>query len=507
MFYRSRSRLSGRKPVLAVVLLGLLGGAGMAAAQPPSVTVSQVVQRETRDALDFTGRLEAATVVALRPRVTGYLTKVHFKEGSDVKEGDVLFEIDPRPYEAQLRLADARLVLAEARLRRTEAEYQRAKALMGRAAISREEFDKVNGDRVEAQGAIEVAKAQREVERLNLEFTKVRAPVSGRIGFRALDPGNLVRADETLLARLVTADPIYAYFAMDERTLLRLRRLALEQKGDATRLPLRLALVDEKGFPHESVLQAMGNEVDPKTGTLRVRGVFANPRKLLLPGMFVRLRVEIGKPYRALLVPEAVVLTEAGRKYVFVVNDKNVVEKRAVKVGAARDGLRVIEAGVQAGEWVAVAGLQGLRSGETVNPVRREAPAPPAKSNAPRPDQLPITRVRTQRGKVGVGLEVPANVRVREPPLCVSDHRRLRAALVGQCHTSAGVAKVPGGGTAPLVQRRRRGLPFRALPCEARETASPFDAAGRPSRVPEKLAAPTSASGRIFLFASVSVRI
>jgi RND family efflux transporter MFP subunit len=344
-------------------------------APPPEVTVVRPSAREVTDYEEFTGRLQAAASVDLRARVSGYLTKVAFKEGSDVKKGDLLFEIDARPYQADVDRADAALNLAEARKKRTDADFARAKALLERQAVSREEFDKIAAERDEAAAALAAAKADREVVRLRLSFTKVTAPIDGRIGRTLVDPGNLVKADDTSLGTIFSMDPIYAYFDLDERTLLRLTRLAREGKFKGLRegeVPADMGLADENGFPRRGTVNFVDNRVDPDTGTVRARAVFANRDGALVPGLFARVRLAIGNPHKALLVPEEAIRTDQEQKVVYVVNDKDQVVSRHVVVGTAHDGLRVIAEGLKPEDRVITGGGRRVRPGMTVKPVVAE---------------------------------------------------------------------------------------------------------------------------------------
>jgi RND family efflux transporter MFP subunit len=369
-------RPSGRGVVLGVGIIGLLGAAVTGAAQAPTVKVSLPVQREAADFADFAGRLAAVETVEVRARATGYLDKVHFKEGSEVKKGDLLFEIDPRPYQARLKQAQVELDRARGRLALAEAEHRRARDLFARKAISREDFDKIAGERIVAEGAVAAARAALEVAQLNLDFTKVRSPIDGRISRRSVDPGNVVKADETALTTIVSTDPVYVYFDVDERTLLRMRRALGERKQDNVKIPIRLQLADEKDFPHKGVVDFVDNQVDANTGAIRMRGVFANPKRLFLPGMFVRVRVALGPPRKVLEVPEGAVLRRKDARFVLVVNDKNVVEERTVTTGQSDRGMRIIETGLRPDERVVVAGQQRVRPGETVEPAPMKLPAP-----------------------------------------------------------------------------------------------------------------------------------
>jgi RND family efflux transporter MFP subunit len=344
---------------------------------PPEVLVSLPVTRQVRDYVDFPGRMEAVNSIEIRARVTGYLDKVHFQEGADVQQGDLLFEIDPRPYKADLSRAEGNVLQSEGHLKRLEADYQRATDLYHKRAIGREDFDRIVGDRTEAAGALAVAKASRDLAELNLSFTKVRAPLSGRISRRYIDPGNLVKADETALTTIVSLDPIYAYFDPDERTALQLQRLVRQGKikwSPGASFEVLLGLADEEGFPRRGVINFADNRVDPDTGTWRLRGLFANPDHTLAPGLFVRIRLPIGDTYQATLVSEEALGTDQGQKFVYVVNDKDNVEYRRIKVGRLHDGLRVIADGLLPSDKIVVSGLQRVRPGTPVSPKLAEMP-------------------------------------------------------------------------------------------------------------------------------------
>jgi RND family efflux transporter MFP subunit len=369
---------------VAVVGLALLVSGGCTkqpaptpSVKPPDVVVARPLVRTVTDYEDFTGRTEAYRTIEVRARVSGYLNKVNFVEGSEVKKGEVLFEIDPRLFEAQLQRANAVLNQAQAHLRRLDQDLDRATSLLPRNAISREEYDKIAGDRSEAAAAVSVARASVEAAKLNLAYTKVVAPISGRISRRLLDPGNLIKADETVLTSIVSDDPIYAYFDIDERTLLRLRRMVRQTQSIFVRkqdVPVMLGLSDEEGFPHVGKIDFSDNRLDPMTGTLRVRGVFDNPQHLLSPGLFVRIRLPIGHPYEAILIAEQALGTDQGQKFVYVVNEQNEVEYRRVQVGSVFDGLRVITEGLGKDERVIISGLQRARAGLVVEPRQVEMP-------------------------------------------------------------------------------------------------------------------------------------
>jgi len=351
----------------------------------PEVVVSVPVVRQVTDYEDFTGRVEAKASVEVRARVTGYLERVLFKEGTEVKEGAPLFEIDPRSYQAELKRAEANVMQSQARLRRCERDLKRASDLLPQNAISQDDFDQISSDREEAAAAVKLAEASRDLAQLNLSFTRVTSPITGRISRQLIDPGNMVKADETALTTIVSMEPIYAYFDEDERTLLRVRRLVragvLKTLQEAS-VPVLLGLVDEEGFPHEGRIDFADNRVDAMTGTLRLRGVFSNPQRMLSPGLFVRIRLPIGVPHPAILVSEQALGTDQGQSFLYVVNGKNEVVTRRVNVGLLDGGLRVIEQGLDKGERVIVSGLQRVRAGVKVAPKLLE---PPGQASGPGP--------------------------------------------------------------------------------------------------------------------------
>jgi RND family efflux transporter MFP subunit len=361
---------------LGLVAVAALAGCGAPQAAlgpppPPEVLVSFPVSRKVTDYEDFPGRTEAVVSVDLRARVNGYLSKVNFKEGAEVKEGDVLFEIDPRPYKAAYDQAVGNLASMEARLKRMDLDLARARKLVDTRAMSQEDYDKIEGDRGEAAASLEALKAAVERAKLDLDFTKVLAPVSGQISRRYIDPGNLVKADDTILSTLVSLDPIYAYFDLDERTTLRLQRLIRDHKvnwSPDAGLPVLLGLADEEGFPQKGVINFADNRVDPETGTWRLRGLFANPGHFLSPGLFVRIRLPIGEPYEAIMVCEQALGTDQGQKFVYIVNDDSDPVYRRVQVGRLHQGLRVIAEGLAKNDKVVVSGLQRIRPGMKVSP-------------------------------------------------------------------------------------------------------------------------------------------
>jgi RND family efflux transporter MFP subunit len=337
-----------------------------------SVTVSYPVEREITDYADFTARTAAVESVEVRARVWGYLDKVNFKEGALVKKGDVLFEIDPRTYQAAVEQAQALVVQADAQLRFKESQFKRFEKLVAKAAVSREEFEQVQSERDVAAATVGTYKADLRQRQLDLGFTKVIAPISGRVSRMLVTEGNLVQSGQnggsTLLTTLVSVDPIYAYFDVDEHTVLRVRNLIREGKvrsARETEWPVFLGLANHDGFPIRGTINFVDNQVNPKTGTLRLRGVFSNRDHLLDPGFFGRVRVPVGQPHGAVLVTDRAINNDQGQKIVYVVNEKNEVAVRPIRTGAMHDGLREITEGLAPGERVVVNGIQQVRPGMT----------------------------------------------------------------------------------------------------------------------------------------------
>jgi RND family efflux transporter MFP subunit len=348
---------------------------------PPAVTVSYPLERDVTDYNDFTGRTLAVETVRIRARVWGYLQKINFREGAEVQKGDVLFEIDPRSYQADLDRAEATLVQNRARRDRLQSDYERGRRMLTQRAIGQEEYDKIVGDRAEAEAAVRLAEAGLAAARLNLDFTKVRAPVSGHIGRALVTIGNLIQSGEmggTTLTTLVSVDPVYVYFDVDDLTFMEVNRLSRTgpAQSSESRPRVLLGLACEQGYPREGVIDFIDNQVDASTGTLKMRGLFRNPDRALTPGLFARVRVPLGGSRRSLLVTDRAVDTDQGQKVVYVVNADDSVEKRSVRLGRLHDGMREIESGVKAGERVVVDGLQRVRGGIKVEPKLVAMPVP-----------------------------------------------------------------------------------------------------------------------------------
>jgi RND family efflux transporter MFP subunit len=348
------------------------------------VAVSPPVERAIVDYLDFTGRTQARDAVQLQARIGGYLEKINFTDGAEVKEGQVLFEIDDRMYRAQRDLALAEGKLAEARVGEARAEYQRVVKLRRDQAASEEELEKRQRSIETTQSALDEARDNLHQAELNLDFTQVKAPFAGRADRANVTVGNLVSADSdhaTVLTSIVTLEPMYVYFGVDEPTLLLLRQRVREGtlKSAKEKTPeVLLGVGTGADHPFRGTIDFISNRVDPGTGTLSVRGSFPNKERFLRPGLFARIRLPIGNPHPALLISDEAVGTNQGQKYVYIVSDKNEVVYRPVKLGALSDGLRIVEDGLKAGEHVIVGeGMLRVRPGVTVVPTEgKMVPAP-----------------------------------------------------------------------------------------------------------------------------------
>jgi multidrug efflux system membrane fusion protein len=344
---------------------------------PHKVTVSRPVRREAALYEDYPARLEALRTVEVRPAVSGFVQKVCFRAGAEVKKGDVLFEVDPRVFQLALDKARADLSGAAARRTRSDTDLKRARQQLPRNGISREEFDKLSELAVAAEAAVTAAKVEVERAMLDLESTKITAPLSGRVSRPLVEEGSLVlRGPEraTLLTTVTSLNPIGLSFDMDERSFLRYQRLQRENQVKGAGSSLRMQLGDETGFPHEGTLEGFEDRVSPQSGTVRVRGSFANPDKVLLPGMFARVRLTFGPPRAVLEVPEEAILTDRGKAYVLVVNDRNIAERRAVTLGPTDNGRRIVEKGLRGEDWVVIAGLADVHPGDSVEPRKKAVP-------------------------------------------------------------------------------------------------------------------------------------
>jgi membrane fusion protein, multidrug efflux system len=403
--------MNRRGSLLIFLLLAPIGGcSGSSGAAikppPPDVTFQLPISGHVTDYADFPGSTDAIVTVQVRSRVSGYMTKVYFKDGTMVEENNLLFEIDPRQYKAELDRAEGNLQQIEAHARRLKKEYERARNLLKKGNVSQEEFDRYESDFKETEANLEIAKANRDLARLNLDWTEVRAPSAGLLSRRMVDPGNLIKADDTVLTSIVTQDPMYVYFDVDEQNMLKVRHLLHEGKIRAKsekEVPVMFGLSDESpNFPHTGTVDFTDNRVDINTGSLRFRAAVKNDKGILTPGLFVRVRLPIGDPHPTLFVPEEALASDQGRKIVYTAEWKPlesevkapvaehakaeheeakheseekpkkevkmgwVVAVKPLKIGSLRDGFRAVEEGLSPTDKIIVSGLQRIRPGKEV---------------------------------------------------------------------------------------------------------------------------------------------
>lgn len=350
----------------------LLSGCGrQAAAQTgpapaPQVTVAEVIARPVTDFDELTGHFEAVDRVELRPRVSGYIDSINFTQGREVRKGEVLAVIDPRPYQAALKQAQAQLAQARSQLQLSQSERARAIRLLAAHAISREEYDTRMAGTQEAGANVDAAAAAVDAASLNLQFTRVTAPISGVVGRADVTAGNLVTSGQTLLTTLVSIDPIYVSFDGDEQAYLQYLRLGRSPHA-TDRQPVYVGLADESDYPHRGVMVFVDNEIDAATGTVRARGLLANPDRAFMPGMFARVKLPGSVAHPAVLINDSAIGTDQGTEYVLVVGSDQRAEYRAVKLGPLVDGLRVVRAGLSPGETIVVDGLQRVQPGSRLS--------------------------------------------------------------------------------------------------------------------------------------------
>lgn len=390
----SFTRQVPRKSAPLVIALALCACGGQPPAAPPStkVTVVQPVAREVVEWDEYTARLEAVESVEVRPRVSGYLQSIDFKEGAVVKTGDLLFLIDPRPYDAALRSAEAELQLAKSRLEIAKKNFARVALLLPRHAMSQEDADARESSVRQAEAAVLGAAAAVDSAKLDVEFTRITAPISGRVGRKLVTEGNLISGgagtQSTLLTTIVSFDPMYAYFEADERSYLKYMRLAREGERPTSRdfmHPVRVGLADEDGYPRQGLMDFVDNQLDRGTGTMIGRAVLPNPDLALAPGLFARLQLPGSGEYNALLLPDEAIGSDQSQKFVFVVNAESKAEYRAVKIGPLVDGLRAIREGLTPQDWVIVGGLHRVRPGSDVEAQRQSIESRPTPAAAEKP--------------------------------------------------------------------------------------------------------------------------
>jgi membrane fusion protein, multidrug efflux system len=337
------------------------GGGGQM--PPTDVSASQVVKKQITEWDEFTGRIEAKETVEIRPRVGGYLNKVHFEEGKLVEKGQLLFSIDDREYRAALDSAQANVLRARARAERADTELSRSNKLLVAKAVSAEEVAARKSEVLQAVADVRGAEAAVVQARLNLEFTRIESPISGRIGVALLRPGNLLAPGTSVLTSVVSLTPVYVYFEGDERTYLKYQNMAREGERPSSREaqnPVRMGLANEDGYPHQGYMDMVDNQLNPQTGSIRARAVFDNKDGIFTPGLFARIQLLGSGAREALLIHDRAILTDQSRKFVYVIGKDNTAQRKDIEIGAQADGLRIVTAGLDGSEQVVVNGTNKI---------------------------------------------------------------------------------------------------------------------------------------------------
>ncbi len=368
--YLLPSLRAGLSVIAMVVMATVITACGNSQAEappppPPEVDAAQVVTKSVRQWDEFTGRIAAIGAVDIRPRVSGYIDRIAFKEGDMVKAGDLLFVIDPRPYRATYDSAVAQLERARASAQLAEAQYKRAESLVKTDAISIDTYDTRNAALGQTSADVHAAEAARATAKLNLDFTEVRSPIAGRVSRALLTLGNLVQADQTVLTSVVSQDPVYVYFQPDEQSFLRYRELARNGERASSDNPVRVGLASENGFPHSGAMNFVNNQVDAATGTINVRATVPNPDGVFVPGLYARVQLEGRAEYVAMLIDGKAIMTDQDRKYVYVLGTEDKAKRKDIVLGSVHDGLRVVQSGLDANDKVIVAGLQKIFAPDT----------------------------------------------------------------------------------------------------------------------------------------------
>ncbi|HEX5123759.1 MAG TPA: efflux RND transporter periplasmic adaptor subunit [Rhodanobacteraceae bacterium] len=367
---RAGSALLATALTLALAACARSQASGPAAAAPPApeVTVATVIAKPLRDFEEFTGRLQAVESVEIRPRVSGFIDSAQFTEGARVKKGQLLFRIDPRPFQAEVNRLSAELRRSRSQATLAESNHSRGQRLVSQKLISQQDFDQLATAASTANDDIGAAQAALETARLNLEFTEVRSPIDGRVSRALITAGNLV-SNTSVLTTVVSDDPVYAYFDADEQTYLKFA----PHGGDTVRKAedsVYMGLVDEDGYPHTGRLDFVDNQVDPQSGTIRGRAVFDNKDGRFTPGLFARIKLVSGNVRDTILIDERAVGTDLGKKFVLALKSDNTLEYRPITLGASVDGLRVVSNGLAANDVVVVNGLQHVKPGIAVKPTK-----------------------------------------------------------------------------------------------------------------------------------------
>ena len=378
----------------ALLLLVLLAAgckpkapAAATAPPPPKVTVAKPVVKKVIDWDEFTGRLASPESVDIRARVSGYLEEVHFKEGAEVKAGDLLVTIDPRPYEAAVQRAQADVASARSRAELAKTEAENAGPLLKSQAISSEESVRRMKAAAEANSALKAAEALLKAAELDLEFTRIRSPITGRISDARVTKGNLVTGgtkDATLLTTIVSLDPIYCFIECDERSALKYRTMhkdGTRQSALFAQIPAEMELANQSGFPHKGRIDFVDNVLNPTTGSIRARAVFENKDRLMSPGFFARVRIPGSGEYDGMLILDQAIGDDQGRSFVWVVGEDNKAAYRPIVIGPLMEGMRVVREGLKAGDRVVINGLMSVRNGVTVVPEEVEMKLPEPATN------------------------------------------------------------------------------------------------------------------------------
>ncbi|MDF2177339.1 efflux RND transporter periplasmic adaptor subunit [Aliiglaciecola sp. CAU 1673] len=356
--------------VLALLSACESGNAAPQARPAPQVSVAEVLSEHIAEWDEFTGRLEAPQSVEVRPRVSGYIDLVAFEEGALVEAGDPLFFIDNRPFKAEVKRLQAELEEAQSRVALAKSEYERAERLVKQNAISQELMDNRRAQLQQTQARIRSVGAALELAKLNLGYTRVEAPIAGRVSRALITKGNYVNAGQSLLSTIVSTDKAYAYFDADEQTYLHYQKLAKEGSRPSAREvkhPVLMGLAGDNDYPHLGHIDFVDNRVDPSTGTIRGRAVFDNSDGQFLPGLFARIKLPGSASYEGILIDDKAIGTDLSNKYVLVLDEQSQVQYRAVELGEKIAGLRIIKSGLRAGERIVVKGLQRVRPGTPVS--------------------------------------------------------------------------------------------------------------------------------------------
>lgn len=373
------------------------GNASNTTRKPPEVTVSQPASRNVVEWDEYTGRFQAVEAVEVQARVSGYLTKVNFTDGQEVNAGDLLFEIDPRPFEHALEQAEAELDQAKVRVNNAKLDVERGRPLLKRNFLSQKTFDDRENVVREAEAAVKVAEARVKAAELNLSFSRVTAPISGRMGRTMVTPGNFISGGGTddgasILTTIVSQDPIYIYFDVSQNNALKYSRLSQTDGRGADAMigaKVGIGLPDEEGFPHPGRLDFLDNRLDQGTGTLRARAVIDNKTGLFSPGMFARVRLKGSAEYPAVMLPDEAIGTDQASRFVYVVGEDGIPERKVVKLGPLIDGLRVVRSGVDPHDWIVVRGHQRVRPGQKITPKRSPIAVSQAKESHTNSFKLP----------------------------------------------------------------------------------------------------------------------